>query len=112
MTVLFVDDNALVRLYGATVCREAGYTVLEAAGGAEALALCRDFPETIHILVTDLRMPKMDGVQLAAAIRELRPDIRVLFSSGHTADLPDGSVFLGKPYTEDQLLDKIQSLAG
>lgn len=87
-----------------------GYTLLQAANGAEALALVAAHPEPIDLLVTDVTMPGMQGHQLVAALRADRPGLRVLYVSGFTETsvgrpgVPgDGSGFLAKPFAGDAL---------
>ncbi len=83
-TVLLAEDDAPVRALTAHVLRESGYTVLEAANGVEALSVAqRDAEVLIHLLLTDLVMPQMGGQELADLLRDVRPSIKVLFTSGH-----------------------------
>ena len=114
-TILVVEDNALVRATAVELLRAQGYTVLEAAGGADALHLVKEQPQTIHLLVTDVVMPDMNGKEVANRIRSLRPSIRVLYVSGYTADeishhgvIDPGLAFLQKPYTSQDLVQKVR----
>ncbi|HEX6913100.1 MAG TPA: PAS domain S-box protein, partial [Longimicrobium sp.] len=81
-TVLLVEDEETVRRVAERVLSRAGYTVLTAGEGAEAMALSRQHPGIIHVLVTDLVMPRMSGSDLAQRLMAERPGIRVLFMSG------------------------------
>ena len=114
-TILVVEDNALVRATAVELLRAQGYTVLEAAGGADALHLVKEQQQTIHLLVTDVVMPDMNGKEVANRIRSLRPSIRVLYVSGYTADeishhgvIDPGLAFLQKPYTSQDLVQKVR----
>ncbi|MGM0628658.1 MAG: response regulator, partial [Candidatus Fermentibacterota bacterium] len=86
--------------------RSQGYTVFAVSSGAEALELLRGFRGTIDLLLTDIIMPDMDGTTLYAEVRQIGPDIRVLYMSGYTRDvissrrpMEDGAGFLQKPFT-------------
>ncbi|MEK6779610.1 MAG: ATP-binding protein [Candidatus Deferrimicrobiota bacterium] len=114
-TVLVVEDMEMVRTLVHEVLTRSGYTVLEATNGGEALALCGQRVEPIHLLLTDMIMPGMTGTELAARLRPLRPGIKVLFMSGYTefgtidnAGLPAGSFFIQKPFTTVNLARKIR----
>jgi PAS domain S-box-containing protein len=107
-TILFVEDEPAVRAFGRRCLMGLGYTVLEASGASDALALAGAHPGSVDLLLTDVRMPGLQGPQLAERVRELRPGIRVLYCSGlgeGTADLGDagGKGFLQKPYTRESL---------
>jgi len=99
------------------VCTRAGFTVLEAANGAEALAACQNCQTPIEIMITDLVMPGMSGRALAEKLKVLRPETQVIFCSGYTEHsslqngiVENGIVFLQKPFAPDILLRKIQEL--
>jgi signal transduction histidine kinase/CheY-like chemotaxis protein len=113
-TVLLVEDEASVRRLVARMLREAGYQVIEAPDGAEALRLGRQQIETVTALVTDLDMPRLSGVDLARRLARERPDLPVLFISGlapqSADDMPSGSGFLGKPFTREGLLEHLDRL--
>ena len=104
--VLVVEDQDVVRRLTVDVLADCGYEVLEASYGGEALELCERFAEPIDLLLTDVVMPGMSGVDLAERVREARPEIPVVFmsgySDGHSVDVP-GSSFLPKPFGLDQL---------
>ena len=100
--VLIVDDEPLIRMDLADMVEESGYGVLEAADADEAIRLLEAHP-AIRILVTDIEMPgSMDGLKLAAAVRERWPPVAIIVTSGRVRpgadELPSEAVFLGKPY--------------
>jgi PAS domain S-box-containing protein len=117
-TILLVDDEPMLREIGETILADAGYRVIVAEDGAEALARLAELDGTsIDLLLTDVIMPGMNGVQLAAEVERLRPGTRVLLCSGYTRDafaasggLPSGVAFLSKPYTLAMLLEKVAEL--
>jgi CheY-like chemotaxis protein len=113
-TVLVVEDEDLLRAGIRRLLQNEGYNVLEAADGATALQLLdRTPPETVALVLTDLRMPVMDGRQLAAALARRRPSLPIVFMSGFTAQLMDlrlvspGLAFLAKPFRNEDLLAAI-----
>jgi signal transduction histidine kinase/FixJ family two-component response regulator len=112
ITVLLVDDEEGVRRGFSRLLRRRGYHVLEASSAREAMALFDDGP--IDILVTDIAMPDTDGRELAAALREKRRDLPVLFISGQFRD-PDvprdrAVAFLAKPFAPEDLCAKLEDL--
>jgi CheY-like chemotaxis protein len=114
-TVLLVEDEAQVRYLASQVLRQHGYRVLEASSGPEALALSRDHPAPIHLLLTDVVMPEMSGPQLAQRLVLDRPGLEVLFMSGYPKDaLPElaGSAradpLLTKPFAPAALVEAVQ----
>jgi CheY-like chemotaxis protein len=113
-TVLVVEDEPEVRRLGREILEQAGYSVLEAGGALEALALAAAHPAPIHLLLTDVVMPSMNGRQVAEAVVRLRPGIPVLYMSGYTGDalgageLPPGTDLLAKPFTPPALLRRVR----
>ncbi len=119
-TILLVEDEAGVRTMARRLLAERGYQVLDAASPQEALGLATGHEGQIHLLLTDVVMPDMNGRQLAARLLEIRPDLRVLYMSGYSSDFhvdggaaaPDG-LFLQKPFSPGGLLEKLrQALEG
>jgi signal transduction histidine kinase len=115
-TILLVEDEPLVREAARTVLAGAGFTVLVARDGVEALNFCKDHRSAIHALVTDVVMPAMSGPELARLAAEARPAMRVLFMSGHTDDAilrhgaGDAIAFLNKPFSPDALVRKVREV--
>jgi len=112
-TILVVEDEVLVRLMLADGLRETGYTVIEAAGADEALAILQSGTK-VHIVFTDINMPgSIDGIGLARIVFSKCPDIDVLMTSAHqgTTEL-DGRIkgFFPKPYDMQTVLAYIKSL--
>jgi CheY-like chemotaxis protein len=114
-TVLLVEDEPLVRRAASRILARSGYTVLEAGDPSEAIRICKENPEPIHVLLTDLVMPQMNGLDLARLLREIRSDLRVVFMSGYSEQtamddnlLQDGGVFLQKPFSPEALMQKIR----
>ncbi|HTW36596.1 MAG TPA: response regulator [Rhizomicrobium sp.] len=111
--ILAVEDEALVRILIVETLADAGHGVLEAADGESALDIVRQTPD-LDLVVTDVRMSKMDGFSLARFAREVRPDLPVLFMTGYMgadvpANIPDAKV-LQKPFDPDDLLAAIEVL--
>jgi signal transduction histidine kinase/CheY-like chemotaxis protein len=113
-TILVAEDEAAVRALVEHVLRTAGFKVVAAVDGREALDLAGGLPK-IDLLLTDVMMPRLNGPELAAALREWRPDQRVLFMSGFTNDSlgergvisPDVEL-LPKPFAPNELLDRVR----
>jgi two-component system cell cycle sensor histidine kinase/response regulator CckA len=116
-TVMLVEDEDPVRIFGARALRNKGYTVLEARSGEAALELMGNTSEEIDLLITDVVMPKMDGPGLVREVRETHPDMKVIFISGYTEDSfrqrldSDSNIhFLPKPFSLKQLATKVKEV--
>ncbi len=116
-TILLVEDEAMVRELGARVLNSHGYLVLEAEDGHEALEVCRRHEGRIHLVVTDVVMPGMNGSELAARLAEIMPQTDVLFISGYTGGalvehgvLDDGTNFLQKPFSPDSFMRTVRGI--
>ena len=115
-TILVVEDEQDVRSLVVRLLRSMGYWVLEASRADEALMVCLRHKGPVHLLLTDVVMPQMSGRDLLDRLRPLRPDIRVLFTSGYAEEalhrkvLESGAAFLQKPFTEEALARKVRDV--
>jgi len=113
-TILLVEDEESVRRLARAFLENRGYTVLEARDGAHAIEICQKPEQTIHLMVTDVVMPKMSGHELAQRVASLRPGMRVLFVSGYTGDslphLGPTAAFLEKPFGPGDLVKKVRQI--
>ncbi|MEO8180890.1 MAG: ATP-binding protein [Deltaproteobacteria bacterium] len=113
-TVLFVEDDDLVRHLSVAALSSSGYRLIEAVHGAEALQATEEHAGRIHLLVTDIVMPRMGGVELARRFSELRPEAAVLFITGSTGDavmpIGNGVEVLHKPFTTEVLLARVRAV--
>ena len=111
-TILVVEDDAIVRMLIVDVLEELEFSVIEAADADEALTAVKNTNQVIDLMMTDVGLPDMDGKQLAAKVRELRPALPILFASGYAEniDVPDGMQVIAKPFSIDQLRDKVKSM--
>lgn len=116
-TILLVEDEDLVRRVASRALRAAGYTVIEATDGNSGVRAATAHPGVIHLLLTDVVMPGMGGRMLADQVSQLRPDTRVLYTSGYLDDaivrhgIQHAEVaFLPKPYDSRSLLGKVREV--
>jgi two-component system cell cycle sensor histidine kinase/response regulator CckA len=116
-TVLLVEDEDAVRLFGSRALRNKGYKVVEAKSGDAALDVLQNYGGTIDLMITDIVMPQMDGTQLIKHVREQRPDLKVICISGYAEesfrkrlDTVEGIHFLPKPFSLDQLAGKVKEV--
>jgi CheY-like chemotaxis protein len=114
--VLVVEDEALIRMNSADVIRDLGFDVIEAVDADHAVSLLESVPG-ITVVFTDIQMPgSMDGLLLAAAVRDRWPPIALLVTSGKigpgSSDLPTGARFIAKPYSPWELKAQLHSLTG
>jgi PAS domain S-box-containing protein len=115
-TILVVEDEQAVRSLMVRMLRSMGYWVLEASRADEALMVCLRHKGPVHLLLTDVVMPQKSGRDLLDHLRPLRPDIKVLFTSGYTEEslhrrsLESDAPFLQKPFTEEALARKVRDV--
>ncbi len=116
-TILLVEDEDDVRALAREVLERQGYTVVEASDGAQALQVYEKERERIDLILTDVVMPRMSGREMVDRVRASRPDMRVLYMSGYTADaivrhgvLDQSMLLLGKPFTPVALIAKIREV--
>lgn len=116
-TILLVEDEEQVRRAAIEVLTVLGYQVFEASNGTQAIQLAKLYKETIHLLLTDVVMPKMNGKEMAEQIKALHPESAVLYMSGYNDDIIanhgilDGNLhFLGKPFSPSTLAHKVREV--
>jgi len=115
-TILLVEDDESVRRLVHEVLESFGYRLLDAANGIEALLICEHSAEPIHLLVTDIVMPRMSGREVASRLAALRPEIKVLFMSGYTDEaihhgmLDADPTFIQKPFAPEALARKVRDV--
>jgi two-component system, cell cycle sensor histidine kinase and response regulator CckA len=118
VTVMLAEDESMIRELIATFLVNLGFTVHESENGRDALEKARKLgPENIDLLITDLVMPVMGGLELAGELRKLHPKVRVLFISGYTDDVvfldrdaKAKSAFLRKPFSFEVLRQRVDGL--
>jgi len=115
--VLVVEDEVIVRAPVCRMLRHLGYFVLEANNGEDALLVMQEYHSPIHLVITDVMMPEMDGPALIAMLRDWYPQMRVLFISGYSAEhltaqggMVHGAAFLPKPFTMDALARRVREV--
>lgn len=118
-TILVVEDEPDVRDLFRKILERAGYSVLDACDGQAALELARAQGDGFDLLLTDVVMPNMGGIELAVELQADRPDLKVLFVSGYggsnmldRGNLPPGTAYLPKPFTPEALLRKLRMVLG
>ena len=114
-TILIVDDEDLVRKIIDRMLQPMGYCILHAANGNEALTICEQWKRAIRLMVTDVMMPGMNGIDLVDCATERWPSIKVLFTTGFATDAAmrrktSKHPILSKPFTCDQLTGKVQEI--
>ena len=116
-TILLVEDDDGVREIAGRILRQSGYQILPARDGQEALQVCQEFQGTIHLVLSDLVMPGLNGRELMLRLASLRPGIKVAFMSGYAADgildrdlFGTGVAFIQKPFEARALTTKIWEL--
>ena len=113
--LLVVEDEPLLRMLAVDVGEDAGFIVVAAANADDAVAILESRSD-IRLVFTDIDMPgSLDGMKLAACIRDRWPPIHIILTSGHMKpaqdDMPTGSVFFAKPYRQDRVIDAMRRMA-
>lgn len=118
-SILLVEDESTIQKMITTMLVRMGYTVLTAGTPAEAINLMKDYPKTIHLLLTDVIMPEMNGLKLAEQLLVVQPAMKCLFMSGYTANiitrqgiLDEGVHFIQKPFSKNDLSAKVREVLG
>jgi len=116
-TILLVEDEEALLTLTAERLTECGYTVLPARDGIQALEIVRSFSDPIHLLLTDVMMPRMGGLALARSMSELRPGIRIMFMTGHAEReasyreaIRSGAESIQKPFSHEQLTRLVRQM--
>jgi PAS domain S-box-containing protein len=116
-TILLVEDEENVRKLALRVLERQGYKVLAARDGEDALLVCEQFKDPIHLMLTDVVMPGMSGHELAKRLKSLHPKMKVLYMSGYTDNaivlhgvLVEGVNYIQKPFTVDALTKKVREV--
>jgi two-component system cell cycle sensor histidine kinase/response regulator CckA len=119
VTVLLVEDDESLRELIREILQANGYEVLEAEDPMKAIETVERHQGPIHLLLTDILMPGMNGPVLAQRVRDRRPDVRVLYMSGHTEDsvaqsglVEPGALLISKPFTQESLARKLREALG
>ncbi|KQC11800.1 MAG: hypothetical protein APR54_02735 [Candidatus Cloacimonas sp. SDB] len=116
-TILLTEDEESIREFVLDILEEYGYTILEAENGTEALEKAKNYKKNIHLLLSDVIMPSMNGQQLAEALKDVHPETKVMFMSGYTEstaiqkgilELKTG--FLQKPFSANDLITKVRKI--
>ena len=108
--ILIAEDDVVVRNIARIVLEAAGYFVLSANDGADALNISRQYPGTIHALLSDVQMPNINGLQLREQILFERPETRVLLMSAQLESTAEDIPVLRKPFSPAVLVERIQHL--
>ena len=116
-TILIAEDEEIVRHFLTGILQRAGYTVIAAANGEEAVSRFKEHNSEISLVVSDVVMPKKNGREICEEIRSLSPDIKFIFISGYTADIilqkgivEEGVEFVTKPFSKNEILQKIRNV--
>jgi CheY-like chemotaxis protein len=116
-TILIVEDETEVRQLEASILSSLGYEVLQARNGRDALRVMASGPSAVHLLLSDVQMPEMDGVELFRQVRAMHPGLRTLFISGYADDntvkdalAEPGVGYIQKPVTPDRLARRVREM--
>jgi two-component system cell cycle sensor histidine kinase/response regulator CckA len=108
MVILIAEDEAVVRNVVRIALEAEGYFVLAACDGEEALTLSRKYPGEIHAVLSDVNMPRLDGLQLRSALLRERPGVRTMLMSGQVDLSPDAIPFIQKPFGPTELKQRMR----
>ena len=113
-----MEDDDDVREVMSRLLHNAGYSVLQAENGERALEVMQEHHAPVDLLISDINMPAMDGLELVGFLRDAYPELRALFVSGQSAQflvanrdrMPEGTHFMAKPFRPDELMKKIREI--
>jgi CheY-like chemotaxis protein len=108
--ILLVDDASDVRRAARRTLERRGYDVVEATDTTDALQIVSEWARPIDLVLTDIVMPGIDGIDLARRMRSIRPELRVLFMSGYSDAPATGGPLIAKPFTAHELLSKVREV--
>ncbi len=112
--ILLAEDEVVIRNLVRTMLTREGYAVIEASNGREAFEICQKYQDPIGLLITNVRMPEMDGIELAERVRRMRPEVKIVVMSGEMDNAIIGGnrpdAFLRKPFVPPTLLKAIQKV--
>ena len=116
-TLLIAEDEEMVRTFMQKIFKRAGYKVIAAIDGEDAVAKFRGNQESISLVLSDVIMPGKNGVEILEEVRKMKPDTKVLFISGYTANVihekgvfEEGIDYIAKPFEKDKLLQKVREV--
>ena len=115
--ILVVDDDEDIRDVLRSFLEDSGYYVLVAESGPSGLKLAEDFPGSIDVLITDIHMPHMDGIEFARRVRAVRPEMKILYMSASggelsPAELEPNTNFIAKPFSRQNLTERLLRILG
>jgi len=112
-SVLVVDDEHALLQFVSMVLQQSGYSVLTASNGVEGLMVYSSYHAKVDLVLTDVQMPGMNGVEMAKRLRSLNPEIRILLMSGYVPDdveVPQGLRLLNKPFRPHTLMEAVKEM--
>jgi CheY-like chemotaxis protein len=115
-TILLVEDESEVRRLSRYLLKSSGYTVLEADGITEAIRICTEYSNPIHLLLTDIVLLGMNGIELYGNLREIHTEMKVIYMSGYPKeaishyDMPEGAEFIQKPFNTNDLANRVRNV--
>ena len=116
-TILMVEDEAELSKLSRYILTKEGYTILEASDGQQAVELYTQFHHKIHIVLMDLGLPKLDGKEVFGKLREINPEVKVIFMSGYMDEClaselikAGGKALIQKPYSPDTMLQNLRAV--
>ncbi len=108
--ILVADDEEMIRTLVSVALTSIGHEVMTAANGLEAVALYRSYPKQIALVMTDMKMPLMDGHEVVKLVRETRPNAKIICMTAYTESFPECTRILRKPFRMDELRDCVTKL--